>query len=56
MKRTWHFDEQNFDKLIIGFIGETYACKEIKVSGEDYDKSLATYQIRQTFATIKLLC
>ena len=46
MEHAQNFDEQNFDKLIVGFIGETLRGK---VSRENFDESLAIAQICQTF-------
>ena len=42
-----NFDEQNFDKLIVGFIGKALTGKGWKVGRENFDESLA---IRQSFA------
>ena len=41
-----NFDEQNFDKLIVGFIGDTLRGK---VSSENFDETLAIHQICQSF-------
>ena len=38
--------EQNFDELIVAFIGKV-------LTGKDFDKSFAIHQIRQTFPPSK---
>ena len=42
MVRAQNFDEQNFDELIVGFIGNALANRE------NFDESLAVRQIRQS--------
>ena len=48
MKHTWNFDEQNFDPLVVGFIGVTLTEK---ISRENSDE-LAICQM-SNFSTIK---
>ena len=44
--------EEDFDKLIVGFIGESLRGK---VSRENFDEPLAICQIHQTFALYGVL-
>ena len=47
MGHALNFDEQHFDKLTVGFIGET--SLEEKISREKLSKLVAIHQIRQNF-------
>ena len=46
------FDEQNFDELIIAFIGKVLTGK---VERENFDESLAVHQNSSDFSTVKVL-
>ena len=47
-----NFDEQNFDELIVAFIGKVLTGKDWK---ENFDESLAVCQNSSDFSTVKVL-
>ena len=52
MEHLRNFDELNFDELMVAFIGNTLRGK---VSGENFDKSIATRQNWLDFSPVKVL-
>ena len=47
-----NFDEQNFDELIVAFIGKVLTGK---IERENFDESLAVRQNSSDFSTVKVL-
>ena len=52
MEHLRNFDEYNFDELMVAFIGNTLRGK---ISGENFDKSIASCQNLFDFSPIKVL-
>ena len=50
MEHVRNIDKQNFDELIVAFIGEVLTGK---IERENFDESFAFRQIRQTFPLSK---
>ena len=54
MEHVRNFDKQNFDKLIVAFIGKVLANRE-KIKRENFDESFAIHQNLSDFSTVKVL-
>ena len=52
MEHSRNFDEQNFDELMVAFIGNTLRGK---VSVENFDESIANRQNSSDFSSVKIL-